>query len=148
MELDNETWRWLWTITSITFGLAEIITTGFFLLPFAIGAAVAAVLAWIDSPILWQWSAFFIATCGSFMYLRKFVRRQNNADQLKVGANRLIGSEGIVIEQINEVTGAGMVRIRGEQWRALSDRLIEPNAKVTIVEIRGTRLFVEPLTNN
>ncbi len=41
-RVENETWRWLWTGLAVVMGIGEIFTAGFFLLPFAIGAAAAA----------------------------------------------------------------------------------------------------------
>ena len=72
--MENEVWRWLWTCSAVVFSLAEVFTAGFFLLPFAIGAAAAAVLAWVDAHILWQWLVFFVGSAVSFVYLRRFVR--------------------------------------------------------------------------
>ena len=142
--MENEVWRWLWTGAALGFGLAEIFTAGFFLLPFAIGAAAAAVLGWVDAHILWQWLAFFVVTVVSFVYLRRFVRRQNSDDQPRVGANRLIDARGMVIERIDEDAETGMVRVGGEQWRAVADSPIEPDIKVMVTEVRGTRLVVVP----
>lgn len=144
--MENEVWRWLWTGAALVFGLAEVVTAGFFLLPFAIGAAVAAVLGWTDVHILWQWLGFFVGTVVSFVYLRRFVRRQNDADQPRVGANRLIDARGIVIERVDEDAQTGMVRIGGEEWRASAAEPIEPDTKVMVTELQGTRLLVVPLS--
>ena len=143
--MENEVWRWLWTGAALGFGLAEIFTAGFFLLPFAIGAAAAAVLGWVGAHILWQWLAFFLVTVVSFVYLRRFVRRENSAEQPRVGASRLIDSRGMVIERVDEDAETGMVRVGGEQWRAMADGPIEPDTRVVVTEIRGTRLVVVPV---
>ena len=143
--MENEVWRWLWTGAALVFGLAEVFTAGFFLLPFAIGAAAAAVLGWTDVHILWQWLTFFMVTAVSFVYLRRFIRRQNREDQPRVGANRLIEARGMVIERVDENSETGMVRIGGEQWRAVAAEPIEADTKVMITEIRGTRLVVVPV---
>ena len=143
--MENEVWRWLWTGAALVFGLAEVFTAGFFLLPFAIGAAAAAVLGWLDVHILWQWLAFFVATAVSFVYLRRFVRRQNDEDQPRVGAYRLIDARGMVIERVDEDAETGMVRIGGEQWRAVAAEPLEPDTKVMVTEVRGTRLVVVPV---
>src|SRR5690606_20773710 len=57
--MENEVWRWLWTGLAVVMGIGEIFTAGFFLLPFAIGAAAAAVLAWVGTAVLAQWLVFF-----------------------------------------------------------------------------------------
>jgi len=142
--VENEIWRWLWTGSAVVFSLAEVFTAGFFLLPFAIGAAAAAVLAWVDAHVLLQWLAFFSVSAVSFVVLRRFVRRQNDVEQPRVGAFRLIDARGKVIERVDEDEMTGMVQIGGEQWRAASSEIIEVGVRVVVTEIDGTRLVVAP----
>jgi len=143
--VENEVWRWLWTGAAVVFSLAEVFTAGFFLLPFAIGAAAAAVLAWVDAHVLLQWLAFFAVSAVSFVVLRRFVRRQNDVEQPRVGAFRLIDAQGRIIERVDEDEMTGMVRIGGEQWRAASSEVIEEGTRVVVTEIDGTRLVVAPI---
>jgi membrane protein implicated in regulation of membrane protease activity len=147
-DVDNEVWRWLWTVFAVVMGVGEIFTAGFFLLPFAIGAAAAAILSWAGAAILAQWLVFFGVSVFSLAYLRRFITRQDESDQPKVGANRWIGSEGIVLEDIDPVTGAGMVKIESEEWRATGLQAIPAGQRIAVVEVRGARLVVEPLENN
>jgi len=143
--VENEVWRWLWTCSAVVFSLAEVFTAGFFLLPFAIGAAAAAVLAWVDAHILWQWLVFFVGSAVSFVYLRRFVRRLDDDEQPRVGANRLIDAHGKVIERVDDDEQTGMVRIGGEEWRAVAAEPIEVETRVMVTEIDGTRLVVVPV---
>ena len=76
--MDNEIWRWLWTVFAIAMGIGEIFTAGFFLLPFAIGATAAAVLAWTGVSLLAQWLVFFGVSLIAIVYLRRFIRRQDD----------------------------------------------------------------------
>ena len=46
--MDTEWWRWVWLAVAAVFGIGEIFTAGFFLLPFSAGALVAFVLAWFE----------------------------------------------------------------------------------------------------
>jgi membrane protein implicated in regulation of membrane protease activity len=144
-NLDNEVWRWLWTIFALVMGIGEMFTAGFFLLPFAIGAAGAAILAWIGVNLLAQWLVFFGLSAFAFAYLRKFMGRQDAAGQPAVGANRWIGQVGVVLETIDPDTGRGMVRILNEEWRASAPGVIEAGSKISVTEIRGTRLLVEKI---
>jgi len=141
--MDNEIWRWLWTGLAVVLAVGEICTAGFFLLPFAVGGATAAILAWVDVPVAWQWVAFFVVSIGTLLYLRRFIRKQDIADTKSIGANRYLNMQAIVLEQVDPVSGAGRVRVESEEWRATSDGdIIEPGTPVTITEVRGTRLVV------
>lgn len=141
--MDNEVWRWLWTVLAVVLGIGEIFTAGFFLLPFAIGAAAAAILAWIGAAVLAQWLVFFGVSIFALAYLRKYIVRQDEGEQPRVGANRWVGEMGLVLEDIDPHTGAGMVRILNEEWRAKALAPIETGARIVVMEVKGTRLVVE-----
>ena len=141
-RVENETWRWLWTGFALVMGIGEIFTAGFFLLPFAIGASAAAILAWLGVAILAQWLVFFGVSLFAFMYLRRFISRQDEMEQPAVGANRWINARGVVLEPIDPVASVGMVRILGEEWRATADGPIAAGAQVIVTEVRGARLVV------
>ena len=144
-DVDNEMWRWLWTVFAIVVGIGEIFTAGFFLLPFAIGGAAAAILAWIGTPIIAQWLVFFGVSTISLVYLRRFIGRQDEGEQPRVGANRWIGSEGIVLQSIDPHSGTGMVRILNEEWRAAAPGKIDAGSKIVVTQVDGARLIVERL---
>lgn len=146
-DVDNEVWRWLWTIFAIVVGIGEIFTAGFFLLPFAIGGAAAAVLAWLNVAVIAQWLVFFGVSTISLVYLRKFIGRQDEVEQPRVGANRWVGSEGVVLQGIDPHTGAGMVRILNEEWRATAIGKIPAGSNIVVTEVDGARLIVEQLEN-
>ncbi|MGB7860004.1 MAG: NfeD family protein [Acidimicrobiia bacterium] len=142
-DMDNEVWRWLWTVMAVVLGIGEIFTAGFFLLPFAIGAAAAAILAWIGTAVLAQWLVFFGVSIFAMAYLRKYIVRQDEGEQPRVGANRWIGSPGLVLEAIDPHTGAGMVKVLNEEWRASALANISAGERIVVTDIEGTRLVVE-----
>jgi membrane protein implicated in regulation of membrane protease activity len=47
-------WFWVWTVLAAALIVGEIFTAGFFLLPFGLGAVVAAALNWLDLAIGWR----------------------------------------------------------------------------------------------
>lgn len=144
-RVDNDTWRWLWTGLALVMGVGEIFTAGFFLLPFAIGAGAAAVLAWLGVEVLPQWLVFFGVSLFAFVYLRRFIRRQDDVEPAHVGANRWINTVGLVLESIDPITSTGMVRIGGEEWRAISTHPIPAGTQVVVREVQGARLVVSPI---
>lgn len=144
-DVDNEIWRWLWTLFAIVLAIGEMFTAGFFLLPFAIGGAAAAILAWVGSPVVAQWLVFFGVSVVSLAYLRRFIGRQDEGEQPRVGANRWVGQEGVVLQAIDPHSGAGMVRILNEEWRATALSSIPAGEKIVVMEVEGARLVVEQL---
>ena len=144
-DVDNELWRWLWTIFSIVLAVGEMFTAGFFLLPFAVGGAAAAILAWTGAALIAQWLVFFGVSLFSLAYLRRFIGRQDEGEQPRIGANRWVGSQGVVLTGIDPYTGSGMVRILHEEWRATAAGKIPAGAKIVVTEVDGARLVVEQL---
>ncbi len=144
--MEDEIWRWLWTGLAVVMGIGEMFTAGFFLLPFAVGAAASAILAWVGANVLAQWLVFFGVSLVSLVYLRRFIDRQDEGEQPRIGANRWVGSTGIVTVDIDPIRGTGMVRIDQEEWRAGSstDTPIAAGTVVTVTDVRGTRMVVVP----
>jgi len=142
-DAENATWRWIWTLGALTLGIAEIFTAGFFLLPFGIGAAAAAVLAWIGSPLVVQWLAMLGVSAATLVYFQRFARRRSESQHDRVGVDRLIGQTAVVLDMIDPQKATGIVRVETEQWRATSrGETIRKNATVKVLEIKGTRLVV------
>lgn len=140
----------MWLCAAVVFGLGEMTSPGsFFLAPFAIGAAAAAVLAFLGAPVGLGWVAFVAVSAGTFAALRPLARRLDTAggNPRGVGARRLVGEEGLILEAVpSGPDEVGLVRIGREQWRAQSSdgHAIPKDTKVTIVEVRGTRVVVFP----
>lgn len=145
---DPESWRWVWLVATFLFAVGEMATPGsFFLAPFAAGALAATVLAFFDVSVAVQWLAFVGVTAGVFAGLRPLARRlDRDGPAAGIGANRLIGESGVVIDDI--VPGdLGLIRVHREEWRAeaLDGSAIPAGTPVRVVEIRGTRAIVWPV---
>ncbi len=143
-----ETWRWIWLVTMVVFGVGEMAVAGsFFLAPFAVGAGVAAILAFAGVDLSIEWIAFLGVSVGAFAALRPVARRMDTAGPtLGVGAHRQLGRRASVVEAIGGEHHPGVVLLDGERWRAESHlgHAIGAGITVTVVEVRGTRLVVAP----
>lgn len=143
-NVENEIWRWIWVGAAGVMGFAEILTAGFFLLPFAIGAAIAAVLAWAGVAVGIQFAVFLVVSVAALFYLRRYV--QSEDDVQSIGANRMLHQRGLVVEPVNRLEATGKVRVEREEWRATTDGdPIAVGTEVVIHGITGTRLIVEPI---
>jgi membrane protein implicated in regulation of membrane protease activity len=144
---DPDVWRWIWLGAAVVLGIGEMATMGFFLLPFAIGALVAGVLAFVGVAVAVQIVAFAVVSVVVFAAFRPLAHRlDQSADDHGVGAKRLVGAAGLVLEDING-SEVGMVRIGAEEWRAVAaeDESIPAGTQVMVREIKGTRAVVEPI---
>jgi membrane protein implicated in regulation of membrane protease activity len=149
---DLDSWRWIWLIAVGAFGVGEALLPGtFFLLPFAIGAVVAAIASFAGANLIVQWALFVIVSAAGAVALIPLRRRLDKSDPpTGVGARRLIGQAGLVLHTIPAGPGeVGEVRIGREMWRAESashDEIVE-QSHVVVTAVRGTAVVVEPVSN-
>jgi membrane protein implicated in regulation of membrane protease activity len=142
-----DTWV-LWLIAAAIFGVGEIATLGFFLAPFAAGALIAAVISAVGAGDIASWAVFLLVSIATLTLLRPIAtshRRQ--PPQLRTGTAALVGKTATVIERIANYDDVGCVRLDGEIWRARAyddDEVIEPGARVSVIEIRGVTAVVAP----
>lgn len=143
----NPDYWWVWMVVAAVFAVGEIFTAGFFLLVFGIGAAVAGLLAVFDMGAAWQWTAFIVVSFVSFLASRRFAERVSDAQPPGIGADRFIGEQCVVLEEIDNAKNSGRVRMNKEEWRADSagGDVIPKDTRVVVRSIKGTHLVVETL---
>ena len=136
---------YIWMIIAALFVVGEIFTAGFFLLWFGIGAAVAGVLALFGLGYVWQLGAFVLVSGLLFVVSRRFAEKFTKEQPPGIGADRVIGKEGIVLEEIDNVNNKGRVRLKKEEWRADSDtgEIIPLGKQVEVIRLDGTHLVVK-----
>jgi membrane protein implicated in regulation of membrane protease activity len=135
----------LWVVIAGAFGVGEMLTSGFFLAPFAIAAAVAAAAAAVAGSVA-ALVAFVMVAILTLAVVRPVVRSHLKVPpQLRTGAAALVGRRAVVLERIANDEGVGCVKIDGEVWTARSlyeDHVIEPGAVVDVIEIKGATALV------
>jgi membrane protein implicated in regulation of membrane protease activity len=136
----------LWLIAAVVLAGAEVVNTSFYLFPFSIGAAGAALVALAGAGTPIAVVVFAVLTALSFGIVRPIARRHlSTPPQIRTGTAALIGRTAIVLERIANDEGVGCVRIDGEVWTARSydeDVVIERGARVNVMEIRGATALV------
>lgn len=142
---DIEFWLWLWVGAAVVLGIGEMMTAGFFLLPFAIAAVVSAILALLGVHPIIQLLSFAVFSVIALVAIRRFAKKDEDVMH-PVGAKRYVDAKGTVTEPIDRNSGTGRVRVETEQWRATTDLndIIDVGTPVTVVDVRGARLVVEP----
>jgi membrane protein implicated in regulation of membrane protease activity len=136
----------IWLLLAVVLTVAEVVNTSFYLLPFAIGAAGAAVVGLVGGGTAIEVAVFAVLTAISFATVRPIARRHLSAPpQIRTGTAALIGRRAIVLERIANDEGVGCVKLDGEVWTARSyddDLVIEPGTRVHVMEIRGATALV------
>ena len=142
---------WLiWVIISIVCLILELSSGDFFILCFAIGAAVAAILAGCGLSLTWQIILFAVVSALSLLLVRPALIKKLHKPQRErlSNAEAMIGQEGRVSEPI-EAGGYGRVAIDGDDWKALSadGNAIEKGVRVRVVKMDSIIVTVEPVND-
>ena len=136
----------LWLILAVVFAVGEIATLGFFLAPFAGGAAVASLVSAIGVPFVGSAAVFLLVSVILLAALRPLARSHRKMPPaIRTGTAALVGKSATVVERIANNEGVGCVKIDGDVWTARSfmdDETYEPGTRVQVVEIRGATALV------
>lgn len=145
--MNVSTWATVWIISAGVLAIGELATAGFFLLPFAVGAGAAGVLALAGIAVFWQIIGFVLVSIAFLWLLQRFASKDLRGELLPVGAARYIGSSVVVTSTVDRLSGEGRVMMGTEDWRATTDgdRPIPVGAEARVVEVRGTRLVIEAM---
>ena len=136
----------LWVIAACAFGVGEMLTTSFFLAPFAVGAGVAAVVDVAGAGALASWVVFVFVSLLTLALVRPIARQHlRMPPRIRTGTAALIGKQALVLERIANNEGVGCVKIDGEVWTARAyddDHVIDRGTRVYVVEIKGATALV------
>ncbi len=147
--MNTDIYFWGWLILALVFFVGELLTVGFFLVAFGIGAVLAALAAIFGLSIVWQLIIFIVASLLVVLSLRRFADRVSPVNQpAQVGIDRVLGKKAVVIEPIDAINGTGIVRVDAEEWRAIPENealIIPEKSAVEVLSVKGTRLVVRPL---
>lgn len=133
-----ETWI---VIAGVCF-IGEMLTSGFFLLWFGVGASVAAVLNYLDFDPLTQFVVFILVSLVLLAVSRPFAQRITKEPPRKAVSDRLVGKQGVVMEDILPDKG-GVVNIEGDIWRAISPVEIKKDTKIVVKKVESVKLLVD-----
>ena len=130
---------YIWLIVAIILVIVEILTAGFGVICFAIGAAFSALVSGLGGNLTWQVVVFVVVSLLAFIFLRPVVIRflDKKSKDVKTNADALVGRKGVVSECIDAENHTGRVAIDGDDWKAVSEdgSVIEKGAYVEIVKL-------------
>jgi membrane protein implicated in regulation of membrane protease activity len=137
----------IWLAVACVLGVGEMHQGGFYLAPFALGAAVATIVSLLGVGTALSAIVFLAASAIVFATLRPIARRHRRLPpSIRTGAAALVGRPAIVLERIANDEGVGCVKIDGgEVWTARSydeHEVIDAGQRVEVVEIRGATAVV------
>ena len=140
--------HYLWMIAGLLLVVGEVLTGGFVLLWFAIGAVAAGACAFAGTSFNVQLVAFGVSSLLLFLGSRTIFRTvlMRNGHKVPTNVDAMIGTQAEVLEEIGPGLRAGTVKVGGETWNAISaGAVLRSGTKVTIEAIQGLKLRVRPI---
>ena len=148
MPFDTESMmQIIWLILLIVFAASEAATVGLTSIWFAAGALTALIAARLGGPLWVQITLFLAVSLLCLAAVRPLAKRLLNSRVEPTNADRVIGAQAQVTEDIDNIHGRGAVVIRGMTWSARSQDggPISAGTMVKVLRIEGVKVFVEPI---
>ena len=141
------TYLWaIWLAAIVVFVGIELVTTALTTVWFAGGALVGLLLAALHFPLWVQVVGFLLVSIILLVLTRPLADKYFNAKTVKTNAESLVGKEGVVEEDINNLAATGVVLVNGQEWTARCDsneQTIAKGSVVLIERIEGVKLIVK-----
>lgn len=134
-----------WLIAAVAFLVAEALTVGLVTVWFALGAFVAALLAFLGAGVVTQSVVFVVVSAAVLALVRPYVVKFTKSKKKATNADRVIGMVCAVTEDIDNIAGKGAVAVDGKVWTARTsngDKLPQ-GTYVRVLAIQGVKLIVE-----
>ena len=139
----------VWLIIAGLFFIGEIVTVGFLVFWFGVGALLAMIVSFFTSNIIIQTAVFVISSTILIFVTKPFVKKFGQVQNpISTNFYSIIGKIGIVTTEINSVNSTGQIKIDGEIWSATcedSSSVIPMGTKVKVLEIKGVKAIVTPI---
>jgi len=134
----------VWGAALVVFILVEAATAGLSSIWFALGALCALLGAIAHAPVWLQVVLFLAVSAVTLVLTRPLAKKYVNSRLQPTNADRCIGRQAMVIEDIDNLHGTGAVRLEGKDWTARSndDTGIPAGETVIVTAIEGVKLLV------
>lgn len=138
----------IWTGLLILLLLAEAATVGLTCVWFAAGALAALICALAGGSLWLQIALFIVVSALCLLAVRPLAQKHLNSKVEPTNADRVIGAQAVVTEDVDNLRAAGAVRADGKIWSARSEHgtPIPAGTLVRVLRIEGVKVFVEPVT--
>lgn len=146
MPFDAESMQKIvWLVLLLLFAGGEAATVGLTSIWFAAGALAALIAALLGGALWIQITLFLAVSLLCLAAVRPLAKRHLNNKVEHTNADRAIGQEALVTEDIDNIQGKGAVIIRGVTWTARSEDgdPIPTGTMVRVLRIEGVKVFVE-----
>ncbi len=138
---------YLWLIAALAFLLLEAAVPGlFFFISFALGSAVAAAAAFLDTSFTWQCTLGLFSSIAAFFIIQRWLKRDGLSSYEATNVGTMTGLHGTVTRKLVQ-NGTGSVKVGGETWsaKAYDSNPLALGTLVRVIRIEGNKLIVKAI---
>lgn len=145
VEISQTTIYILWTAVIIIFGVFEAVTVQLVSIWFVIGAIAALIASLFGAGFVAQIIIFVVVSVLALVITRPLFKKYIRPKMQPTNADKVLNQVGIVVEDINNLSATGQVKVDGKIWtaRTIDNSLISKDKKVIIEKIEGVKLIVK-----
>ncbi len=136
---------YIWLALMVVFLIVEAVCTIHLVsIWFAAGALAAVVVSLLNGPVWLQILLFAVVSGGLLAMLWPFTRKVLNPHITKTNVDSVVGSEGYVTANIDNLAASGRVKLGGMEWSARSTdgNPITEGTQIRVDRIEGVKVFV------
>lgn len=138
--MDDSFW---WLIVGLALFVVELLTPGFVVACFGVGALLASLIALFGGGLFWQVFAFSVGSIVALLLLRPLLNHgKKDASGAKIAPDKATGMDALkgrtvlVVKQIDGTEGIGRIAVDGDEWPARANAAQEhyaPGERVTVL---------------
>ena len=139
--------HWIWLIMAVIFLIAEAATVTMVSLWFAGGCLAALAVALLGGSWGLQLGTVLVVSAALLACLRPIARKHFTPKLTKTNVDAVIGSQGYVTADIDNIAATGKVKLGAMEWtaRSTAGTQIPAGTLVKVDKIEGVKAFVTPV---
>ncbi len=135
---------WLWLGIFVVALMVEFATADMVSVWFALAAIPSFILALLNVNIVVQVVLFAVVTILLLALTRPLAMKYFKTNEIKTNVDLYIGANGVCIQLI-EIDSIGRVKVRNQEWSAISNEVIQVGENVRVLDVEGAKLIVEKI---
>ena len=134
----------VWLVLLVVFLGVEAATVTVTTMWFAVGSLVAMIAALLGAEVWLQAALFGVVSIALLLALRPIIKKYITPRQSRTNIDAIIGTQGVVVDRIDNIAGTGRVKLGGMEWsaRSTSGEAIEKDTVISVDRIEGVKVFV------
>ena len=114
---------------------------------FALGSLAAMIFSFFSGEFWLQVVVFFVVSAAFLLLLRPLAKKYFTPKIVKTNVDSVVGAQGKVLEEIDNIAAKGRVKLGGMEWSARSTEgeNIAADTLVTVDRVEGVKVFVTPV---